>query len=425
VPERRDIDAEARETIRLNDRGNYTVPTAGLYPHQWNWDSALAALGFSTFDLDRAWVELETLFGGQWQNGMVPHILFHQQDDGYFPGPDVWGCSGTVPSSGISQPPVAATIVRQIWNADRKFGEERVRALFPSLVAWHRWFMTWRLDREAVCVTHPWEAGRDNAPDWDDALARIDPSDVGSYQRRDTAVVDPEMRPRNRDYDRYLWLVNLGRNNGWDEARLRECNPFRMADPTMTFILLRANRDLSAIGRDLGLEVDQLDNWTARLIRGAKSLWNPNIQSYDARDVRSGEWSACVSNASFLCWYGGLRDNRMLRHLERIKKSTPYWIPSHDPESDRFDPRRYWRGPIWAFMNMLIGIGLAEASLAREAEAIRRVTANLVKGSGFSEYFNPLDGSSAGGTDFTWTAAAWLAWLGKENGKSEQWAQFS
>ena len=100
----------------------------------------------------------------------------------------------------------------------------------------------------------------------------------------------------------------------------------------------------------------------------------------------------------------------------------PYLIPSHDPDSERFESRRYWRGPIWAFMNMLIGVGMAEANLVREAETIRGLTTELIGKSGFSEYFDSLDGSSAGGSDFTWTAAVWLAWLGKREGKSIQWA---
>jgi hypothetical protein len=29
----------AVEILRENDRGDYTVPTKGLYPFQWNWDS--------------------------------------------------------------------------------------------------------------------------------------------------------------------------------------------------------------------------------------------------------------------------------------------------------------------------------------------------------------------------------------------------
>jgi len=34
----------------------------------------------------------------------------------------------------------------------------------------------------------------------------------------------------------------------------------------------------------------------------------------------------------------------------------------------------------------------------------------MIEKSGFFEYFNPLDGSGAGGRNFTWTAAIWLAW---------------
>ena len=71
--------------------------------YQWNWDSAFAAWGFSVFDTKRAWQEIETLFAGQWPNGMLPHILFRQDDPDYFPGPTVWGTEGIGPisSSGI------------------------------------------------------------------------------------------------------------------------------------------------------------------------------------------------------------------------------------------------------------------------------------------------------------------------------------
>ncbi|MCU0912064.1 MAG: hypothetical protein MUE98_12170, partial [Rhodobacteraceae bacterium] len=85
-----DITDAAIAILKENDRGTYTVPTKGLYPFQWNWDSCLTALGQRHFDEARAWTEIETLFAHQWPDGMVPHIVFHQHDDGYFPGPDVW-----------------------------------------------------------------------------------------------------------------------------------------------------------------------------------------------------------------------------------------------------------------------------------------------------------------------------------------------
>jgi len=41
----------ARALLRKNDAGSFTKPGPRQYPHQWNWDSALIALGLSHFDL--------------------------------------------------------------------------------------------------------------------------------------------------------------------------------------------------------------------------------------------------------------------------------------------------------------------------------------------------------------------------------------
>lgn len=403
-------DEQARAILRGNDRGGYTVPTSGLYPYQWNWDSAFAAWGFATFDTTRAWSEMETLFTGQWSNGMVPHILFHKPDPGYFPGPDVWAGTGPVHSSGISQPPVAASFARRIYDMDPEAGRAAVKALFPKLFAWHKWFMTWRLDQGAACITHPWEAGRDNAPDWDSAMASIDPVGVGDYKRRDTSHVDPAMRPTKYDYDRYIWLVQLGRRLKWNEAALLEQNPFRVADPTMTFILLRAQRDLAYLGRAIGEDTREIEKDIVVLEAGAETLWNPSIKSYDSRNVRSGEWAGCVSNASFLNWYAGIDRPEMAEQYDRISSICRYPVPSYDPASDRFDAKRYWRGPTWGIVNALIGLGLDECGHKDRAAALRMATRDLIAKHGFAEYFDPHTGDAAGGGSFTWTAAIWLAW---------------
>ena len=132
----------ARQVLSDNDRGTYTVPTHGLYPFQWNWDSALSALGFAHFDEPRAWTEIDTLMAHQWEDGMVPHIIFHQKDDGYFPGPDVWATGRTVPTSGITQPPVAGFAVRRIHDraTDKSLATQKAKALLPKIHAWHQWF---------------------------------------------------------------------------------------------------------------------------------------------------------------------------------------------------------------------------------------------------------------------------------------------
>ena len=80
---------EAKTILLENDRGTYTVPTEGLYPFQWNWDSLFAALGWAQFDLPRAWAEIHSLFDAQWPSGMVPHIVFWSDSSSYFPGPEI------------------------------------------------------------------------------------------------------------------------------------------------------------------------------------------------------------------------------------------------------------------------------------------------------------------------------------------------
>jgi hypothetical protein len=308
-------------------------------------------------------------------------------------------------------------MVRLVFERNPNVGLARLAPLYDKIVAWHDWFMAWRLDQGAVCTTHPWETGRDNAPDWDGAMAAIDPVGVGEYRRRDTSHVDSEMRPTREDYDRYVWLVQRGARLNWDDAAMLQDTPFRVADPSMTFTLMRAQRDLAELGRSLGRDVSTIEGQIAKLESGAQTLWNETLGCYDSRDTRTGEWANSISNASFLCWYGGLPAPQMRAVLTHVLEGVTYGVPSFTPHDPKFEAKRYWRGPVWAVMNMLIGMGLDEMDLP-EGQVLREGTADLITKHGFSEYFDPLDGSPAGGGTFTWTAAVWLGWASPDAGQN-------
>ena len=66
----------ARAVLDRNRAGAYTCPSVRLYPHQWLWDSCFTAIGIARFDAPRAADELRALFRGQWDNGMLPHMIF-------------------------------------------------------------------------------------------------------------------------------------------------------------------------------------------------------------------------------------------------------------------------------------------------------------------------------------------------------------
>src|SRR2546428_8383775 len=76
----------ASAALRGNDAGRWTIPASRIYPHQWNWDSALCSLGWAEIDPGRAWTELESLVGGRARDGILPHIAF--RPPGHGPGPE-------------------------------------------------------------------------------------------------------------------------------------------------------------------------------------------------------------------------------------------------------------------------------------------------------------------------------------------------
>ena len=82
------LDEQAIAILKKMTVAGFNIPTARLYPFQWNWDSAFIALGLATIDLERAWTELETLISGQCYDGMIPSIVFRSDNRDYFPGPE-------------------------------------------------------------------------------------------------------------------------------------------------------------------------------------------------------------------------------------------------------------------------------------------------------------------------------------------------
>ena len=416
----RPLDEAAAQILRGNDRGGYTVPTEGLYPFQWNWDSCLVALGWAQLDEARAFQEIETLFTGQWPDGMVPQIVFHKPDPAYFPGPERWGTHHMPMTSGITQPPVAASCVRRVLEhaRDAAMAEQRTRSLFPKLLASHRWFHTVR-DPDAtglVTTLHPWETGMDNSPAWDEALARVEVApDLEPYVRKDTTHVDPSMRPTKAEYDRFMTLVQLYRQHGW-RHEITRLSPFRIADVATNCILLRADRDLLTLAERLGepAAAEEIRAWIARAEAVFSYFVDPATGLWHSFDQTAGVRTPAPTHAGFLAFWAGLGNQALAENLEAWIAKAPHAIASVAPDHPRFDSKRYWRGPIWAIANFMIAEGLKQADHLTLAERIRADTRRLIETAGYYEYFDALDGAGLGGRHFTWTAAMWLAWAGSD-----------
>ncbi|WP_374765202.1 MGH1-like glycoside hydrolase domain-containing protein [Yunchengibacter salinarum] len=421
------LDREARAVLHTNDRGGFTVPSGTVYPFLWNWDSAFSALGWVHMDIDRAVTELETLFRGQWDDGMVPHIQFLGDAGGYFPAADMWQCPHDPPSSGITQPPVAASVMLALWQqGDDPAIRARLRALIAPALAWHDWFLDVRQDAAsgAILTVHPWETGRDNSPDWDEPLAAVPVEGLPPYERYDDTHLDAAMRPGKHDYDRYVALLLHGRACQWDAPTIARTSPFRVADVGLTAMLARAHLDLARLAdaADMPDIARRLRGDLPSLHRGLESLWNEDVAAYCARDLRTGQSSGRVTSASFLPLYGAdLPPERvapLVCHMKRMVTRARYLLPSLDPDDIDFEPLRYWRGPVWAVVNLMVADGLSRHDEPMLAARLHADTRALIAGSGFWEAFSPLDGSGTGGDCFGWTAALWLHWLSDSAGAS-------
>lgn len=415
--------ADARHILALNDKGHYTVPTQGLYPFQWNWDSCLTALGQQHLDAQRGWVEVETLMSHQWDDGMVPHIVFHEPSDSYFPGPEVWQTGRPTPTSGITQPPVLGLVLEQLWQrSDRSAATQaRCQALMLRAERWHAWFYRCRDPQGTglVALLHPWESGRDNSCDWDAALAAVPAEHVQPYQRRDTQHVDAAQRPTQFEYDRYIALVECFRSLGWDNSRTHDASPLKVVDPGFNAILIHSDQALARLATEFGLAAmaAACQARVARSLEALGSLWSPARGQFLPLDRRTGKLVDSPSISGLLpvlVLEPGARQTALVQRLQALLEKAPYGVASHDPDDARFDGRRYWRGPSWLVVNYLLIKGLREHGQPDLAERIVEASLRSIELSGCSEYYHPLTGQALGGGKFTWTAAMVIEFLTRQ-----------
>lgn len=418
---RSDLLVHAQAVLRANDAGAFTRPGPRQYPHQWNWDSAVIALGLSYFDLPRALIEIRSLLAGQWRDGLLPHIVYHGGRSDYFPDPAFWQIEHSphappIATSGITQPPLLATIIRCIHA--RTPVPAFVREVYPALLRWHRWLHTTRDadGRGLVCSIHPWESGTDDSPRWLHALACITPTEVPAYRRGDRAHVLAAERPFDADYDRFVHLIDVFRRHRYQPEALIAHSPFLVQDVLFNSIQYRADEDLRALAVELGEPMDELDGWLARLrAEFDVRFWDEARGLYFDYDLRAAAPIAVNTALTFMPLYAGLASERQAQRLidEHWLNAAEYApndlmrfrLTTTSRAEPAWEARRYWRGPVWIILNWLLIDGLRRYGFRDLAEELRGDTLELLRGAGFREYYDPRDGSGCGSPQFSWSAA--------------------
>lgn len=415
---------KAKAVLDANWLGHATSPSRRLYPHQWSWDAACIAMGYSFWNQKRGEMELRSLFSGQWQNGLLPHIVF---TDGarYFPGPEFWQTerSPDAPewprTSGIVQPPIHATAALQVYRlaSDRPRAALFLEELLPKLAAWHAYLYRERArtDGGLVEIWHPWESGMDNSPLWDVALDRLsfDAKLLPEYERVDVDIAEAAERPSDGEYDRYVYLVSVFRELAYDSSQMKRVTPFALQPVLFNSLLVQSNRDLAEIARIVGVDPEPFETWAESTASALEAtLWDEEHAMYVDYDVTAGERVIARTAAGLAPLYAGVparaRAERMVELLAeaRVAVGDSGWaVTSLAPADPGFQAARYWRGPIWPILNWVLQRGLDRYGYPALAAEVRSAIVELARSAGFWEHYNPETGRGQGGEQFAWTAA--------------------
>ncbi|RFU39029.1 hypothetical protein DZF91_24555 [Actinomadura logoneensis] len=419
----------AARVLDANWTGTATVPSPGLYPHQWSLDSAFAAIGLARHRRDRAERELLSLFRGQWTDGMLPHLVFDDRlpRHAYFPGPELWhggrrpGRSPRlVQTSGLTQPPLQALAALRLHESAPPPEAERsrdfLRVLYPCLAAQHHYLAESRdlAGSGLAAICHPWESGLDNSPAWDRPLAAL---------RLPPAAYAPDRTPRDlptgEDYDRYVHLVALLRAREYDPAYLRSDHPFAVEDPLFNAVYLASEHALAEIAELTGHDPAPHRERAARTHTALLDrLWDADEGCFRARDLREDRLLPVVTVASFAPLLDPELPGAAVRRLvdlllsARFAGAAGYPVPTCDIQAAAFDRAAYWRGPTWINTNWLVWHGALAHGHTVVADLLYGSTLRLVRQSGFREFFDPFDGTGRGGHEHSWSAALVLDLLG-------------
>jgi len=440
---------KAKKVLTNNWQGRYTIPAAGIYPFQWNWDSGFIAIGWAHFDITKAVKEIDSLFNAQWTNGFLPHIVFWDEasDKAYFPGSDFYrthlsshsiNAHGT---SGITQPPVHAFILEKLLAITNK--DEQVvgliKKLFNPLFQYHRYLYKERdpLREGLVYILHNWESGTDNSPAWDGIFSKMDQF-VPNYDiqklRKDTLHVNEKQRPKNREYDFYLYLVEVIKNSKYRTEPIFKKSPFLVQDPLFNALLIRSNESLIKLAELAGEsgKIEQIEAWQEKAVQSLNDkLYDEKMGTYLYFDLKSNKKIDKITSSGFAPLLTSAPDAVKVKRLtatmngKKFKgENGRYFLcPSFDTTAEAFESQRYWRGPVWLNMNWLLYQGLQRHGCPKLAEEIKKDSLQIVGEQGFYEYFEPekekskwMDGKGYGGATFSWTAALVIDFLKSERG---------
>lgn len=362
----------------------YTLPSPSTYPYQWFWDSCFHAIVLAKLDPEAAKAELRSLVSKQFENGLIPHIIYWQPSDSHRYD---WGKPDT---SSITQPPLIAYAVWHIYNQDNDLNF--LKEMYEPLLKYYNYLIDNRdlHKHNLLSIINPDESGEDNSPRFDEVLGLPADVSMGDHLKRREKLIE--------DFKKCYFDT---------ETCMRQY--FWVKDVPFNAIMIEGLRALGHIASRLGKEEDeQFCEHEVNLIKEAMTqymyedgvYWS--VKGLDYAKLKVATW------AIFAPLFAGLYepeeakllvDNQLMNNDTFLAscgiRTTAKSEPSYRAEG-------YWRGPVWIGIHWFIYKGLIRYGFEEKAEILRQASIKLIETEGFREYFNPETGIGLGAKNFTW-----------------------
>lgn len=381
----------------------FHCPDARKFPAQFDWDSCWHAIALARLDPAAACDELRTLLRAQRPDGFLAHTIFWHRPVRLTRRPIYALHRRADATTQTIQPPFEAFAWQRVAAQAPGFASEAL----PALRARHAWL---ERERDAdgsglLCVISPDESGLDASPKFDALMGGRRAGRPGFFRH-----------------------VRQLRRDGFSMRRVLERGGFCVQEVLVNTAHALSLRALARLSADVSVRA-RAERVERALV---EQLWDESAGLFFDRSLPGGRQLRVSTWASLapLALPSLPREiaDRLVTHLrDPHAYALPWPVPSTAASEPAFRRRTgrlfpsYWRGSTWIAANWLLHHGLVQHGYLDDARRLAQRTVELVRRSGFREYFDPVDGSPAGARGFGMSTLAvdleyWL--LEQEKGGS-------
>lgn len=378
----------------------------------WAWDSWKQAVATANFDGELAKNNIRALFDYQikgddsvrpYDKGTIIDAIFYNKDEQR-------GGEGGNWNERNSKPPLAAWAV---WNVYKETNDiEFLKEMYSKLVDYHNWWYTNRdHDKNGIAeyggMVHPannsedeiilaaaWESGMDNATRFDKEGFGSDDVGVHVFENKDNNgnTVGYSINQESVDLNSYLYAEKGFLKSMADILGKTEDSQKYEVEAKNVGEYIRNNMFDKETGFFYDLQINEDGSEKKLLVNRGKGTegWMPlwaKVATQDEAEL--------------------VKENMM----DPNKFNTYMPLPTASKDNPKFNPNKYWRGPVW-MDQALYGIeSLQNYGFKDEAETLTKKlfdnAEGLIGDGPIRENYNPETGQGLHTKNFSWSASAY------------------